>query len=509
MDAREREEAQQIQEGVFDEDVMIVDIDGDEIVSIVSHMEVDDVVPSVYIERNAPRSALTPRFTLKQRRRQGLLTGVIVLVAFAILLGSSASTQSFLLHAVWSFLPTPPPTLAPGDDQFYVVGTPHNGKLFLDGKEVSRVPSLLDTPLRLTRGQHTLRWQAPPFQARQCSVSVPVDLHNDSCRGALSRFPAPKTQTLIWYLHLVAPFPSLAKLPNEERKALVADIQDNLNALSLTQDMKPGEVYATSSPSSPIATAKVALKARLHFALDLDPNSAAPCIDQRVLCTIRKGQDCHLLCDVSEIVESSGIGSYPLDQWMVYAVVRPLWDYTTSDGTVIARDQPDSTFSMVATTSDQIGGGFAHLLSTSLFMQGNRFLATIDFSDLNTFIARGKANWLDTIESNTPVASVCAAQSDETETFPSFIRILQEQQYLQLVWRFGVTRLGCLGETTLPHSPALQAYVLHRFGIDYAVNDAAHKQWPNLPVVSDTLQPEIQMFIRQLHPESGDPSIPS
>jgi hypothetical protein len=149
-------------------------------------------------------------------------------------------------------------------------------------------------------------------------------------------------------------------------------------------------------------------------------------------------------------------------------MVRPLWQFTTLDGRVIAHDEAD----------------------TFIAEQGNDY-----FMMLNTV-------WENPGWSISPPSAnlqslfgdpVCDSAENDTQVLQ--IEALNSEMQIQV--QYPVPRTdpgaGCLvmitrqpaPSSSLTPSPSSQvAYYLHRFGVLLAVNNLAHQLWPFLPVAN-------------------------
>jgi len=156
--------------------------------------------------------------------------------------------------------------------------------------------------------------------------------------------------------------------------------------------------------------------------------------------------------------------------WNFIVAVRPLWQFTTLDGQVIAHDQADSF----------IAG------------RGNEYLVM-----LNT--VWGNPGWSilpPFSNSQLPFGDpVCDSAANDTQTMQ--IEALNNSGMQIQVQYPSVPRAdlgaGCLvtitqqpaSSSSLTPPPSSQvAYFLHRFGVLLAVNNLAHRLWPFLPVAN-------------------------
>src|SRR5258708_6911989 len=406
-----------------------------------------------------PGVLLEPRLSLRQRRRQLIITGSIVVLAVLLILGSSASVRDLVSGIFIRPTPTPLPMIAPGSDLFYVQGNPTWGHLFIDGHVVAHLPRIsIDQPLRLSRGRHVLLWRADPFLSLSCTVSVPARYATDTCSYHESvQLDAGLSAWIITFSV------SLASLPAEQHAALVQAVQAALDAQQSSATVQPGELYALSPnnpecrpvPGEPLcsATARQQLKATLSFQLDANEASDETCIDPEPSCTFSH-QNCHLFCPGFE-------SSSAVPEWDVLAPVRSLWKFATLDGRVLARDIPD------------IPGDYAtgQVIGESLVPLG------ITWDSLGWHVT---VSYDASAQNSGFFDPVCAAAQDEVQSFEP-PAVAGEPVYLQ--WQFvpgpvptaGSVALGAPKEnafttatSTTSHSQL--AYCLHLFGVNLAAS---------------------------------------
>jgi hypothetical protein len=215
------------------------------------------------------------------------------------------------------------------------------------------------------------------------------------------------------------------------------------------------------------------LKATIHFQLDTDLNSTATCIGPGIVpgqaCEL-DGQSCFSFCNLS----SYGLSFVSPNSWNVYAVMRATWDYSSLNGQIVARNQPD------ANTNIQ-----------------TEYLIPL-------FITWNGTNWH--ITSGDPSCVVAQAWIQENSNLGT---VTINNQAQQINWQYisGATPAeGCLLETTLGNSFPSQTtsnsqtvYCLYQFGILLAANDLAHQYWPNLLMADAYEQNSIQHLLSQEH----------
>jgi hypothetical protein len=400
----------------------------------------------------------SPRFSLKQRRLQLAVTVGSVLLSVILILGSYEPARTTAL----SVLVHPSPTLAPDIDLFYFDTNPSWGHLFIDGRHVPRLPPIGDTPLKLAHGHHMVTWLVDPFQPQRCVLSVPPQLGGDTCQiGPTIQTASGIEAALIMFST------SLPMLPEDQHGALILAIQTALDAQKSTEIVQQGEVYAIEANAQHVATARQPLRATLRFQLDTDVTSRAFCTNNpekpsniERSCVLNQ-QDCRLLCSTAEVFQPA------IAEWSVFGVVDFSWDYTTADGRYVVGNQPDAVDSAVR---DE------HLIPIHITWDGKTWHVITSFND-------------STIAESVPTDPTCFPAQDDLEVYKTVVSALPPGAGINTEYFSGPMHAeGCVVMITLQLNPAstplsLQpvAYCLHRFGVFIAVNDVAHKYWPNMP----------------------------
>ncbi|HZR44750.1 MAG TPA: hypothetical protein VFB12_31855 [Ktedonobacteraceae bacterium] len=427
------------------------------------------------------RSLLVPRFTKQQRRIQLATTLSIVALALIVLLGSYAPTRNLVSTVLQSPQPAHTPIQSNGQDLFYFKGSPSWGRLFIDGKVISHLPDpRRENPLQMPRGLHTALWSAAPFSPQLCTFSVPPNMQHDTCSYTSAHIPTIGSTDTARQINLLA---SLTILPQAQRSALTASVQRALDTLSSSETVQPGEPYAVASQKAPVAIAQEPLRAKLHFILDSNVSLRVTCmgifeLDQPGC--FNDTQDCHPFCDATPYFETAY--SATAKEWDVFIVARAAWDYALENGTVIARDQPDSTiaqgFSYAGIT------GYEHMIPARIIWDGKHWQSTI--------LSREAQRVFDNSGNQNPV---CASTWDEMQINQQLNQLGSGGQ--QIDWRYSSgaqNATGCLAVGVLPGTAAQSSWAqcLHRFGVMLAANDVAHKAWPQLPVADAATRSLVQ-----------------
>ncbi len=426
----------------------------------------------------APDSSLRPRLA-RHRRIAGLVVtaGVVVLAAL-IILGSTASVRTFVIDHLVPPPATATPVLGPGADLFYIQGDPLWGHALIDGHALARLPIIgVDPPLRLSRGQHVVTWQAPPFLPLTCVVSVPADFATDTCDDSgTARVGSELFAAIITFSE------SLDTLSSTQRAALIRAVQQGLDTQQSSDIVRPGELYvfstACGNESTPVPacyrTAKQPLRAVLSFHLDTDAAANAPCNSPQTPCAF-SFQNCHLFCP-GAATRAPFSPAPQVKAWDVAAPVRPAWNFTTLDGRVVAQNQSDNTLWDYATGNPV-----------------DEYLIELQI----TWDSRG---WHVVIPSLAETsASIFGAPKITCAAAQNEVGFLGDAKYnntfISPQWNFvpdPTLATGCLvvtnlaesaGTPTSASSPSSEvAICLHRFGVLLAANALAHRLWPYLPL---------------------------
>ncbi|MEO8970646.1 MAG: hypothetical protein ABI406_03490 [Ktedonobacteraceae bacterium] len=377
---------------------------------------------------------------------------------------------------------TPTATVTTGDNLFYIQASP-TGTVSIDGRPVPQLPAIgSGSPIRLSRGEHKIAWQASPFPQLSCIVNVPSSIVNEHCN-----YESPIALNNGTNARLISFVGNLSYLPNNQRTMLIHSIQSTLDMLQSTTTVQPGDPYfdARSTQSDSLDTATQPLKATLSFHLDTNINSPESCYDYRqTICTVN-GESCLQLCTIPDPSTSSATTQ---SAWNILALYYPTWSYTTLSG------------------------------QSALPAQHDPFVypANIPGSDYTIFmhIAWNGSSWHVSILSHTPPASnitlpdiitqlpaaidpSCASIDDgisyQLET------IQGQQQTENVTWTFypAPDRVdGCLGVVKPDGQPnASPAYLLYRFGAVLAVNTLAHSYFPSEPITDANAQSIAQQII--------------
>ncbi len=393
------------------------------------------------------------------------IAGIPLLVAL-IALGSFTAVH---LVTDRQQLTTPTPTLAAGSNLFYIETSPAWGSISIDGRMLSHLPDRQsDKPLMLLAGLHQVVWHADPFPLQQCVLIVPVDVMETHCLSG-NTTPVPGHPGLKVFLLTFAA--STLMLTEAQRASLFQAAQTTLNSVQSTETVQPGEQYVDLQASHFIATATQPLRATLRFQLDTNAGSMAPCQSEFTnlfnVCAVQ-GQDCHLFCGGGEGPPVL-LAAKQRISWFVFAALRFTWEYSTLSGQVVARGQLDSPDN----------SGAEYLVTLSLAWDGSSWNVRVP-----SLLA----------------GPTCAAASASIRQNMDFQSEGPNSNML-IQWEFASgsnNAVGCLAEafplsaflsTPAPtFNPKPLAFCVYRFGIFLAVDNAAHRYWPSLPLADASEQ---------------------
>jgi len=423
------------------------------------------------------RSVPLPRFSPRQRRLQLTGTTAMVVLAILIILGSTAPVRELAGGALSGLTPPPLPTFVPGTDLFYIQAGPSWGHLSIDGRAVSHLPAPgVDSPLRLSRGRHTLVWRAYPFSTQRCTLTVPAHPHADTCHYEQARGPV-----IPAYASIIIFSESLNTLSTSERAALIQATRQALERKQYSEIVQPGEFYALASGGSGskhdpckvqaqlflcYVMAEQPVRARLSFPLDLDTSPNSPCSMART-CRF-EDQDCRLFCDVPLMLSQT---SPPAAQvWKVIVVVRSFWQYETLDGQMMASHEADTFM-----------GGLEneHFVPLLISRDGSGW-------QVSPLFLNPQALFGDPVCDSALVDAQIVTDAFMIKHVPISIayRSVAGPNLADGCVVVMTPQPGPDMTPTSPASPPQVAYCLHRFGVLLAANDVAHHQWPYLPVAN-------------------------
>ncbi len=416
----------------------------------------------------------------RSKVRLGFTIG-LWLALLLIIIAIFSPLRDMALNRIFPPAITPTATVTAGDNLFYIQAAP-TGLVTIDGHAISQLPAVgTGIPIRLSRGEHKIAWDASPFPPLSCVVNVPSSILNEQCTYESSiSYDNGENARLISFVG------NLSNLPNNQRSMLTRSIQSALDALQSTTIVQPGEPYynVQSSHSNSLDIATQPLRATLSFHLDTNINSPYGCYNfNQTVCAVN-GQSCLQICTIPSPTASPGTAQ---TSWNILALYYPVWHYTTLAGQSALPDQHDPFV----------------------------YPPSIPGSDYSIYmhIAWNGSSWHTAILSHTPAASNVnllyrdqlpaaidpACASIEDGIAGNFTELPGKQQAENVDWTFytASNRVdGCLGVVKPDGQPnAPPAYFLYRFGAVLAVNSLAHSYFPSQPVAGATAQAIAQQII--------------
>lgn len=427
-----------------------------------------------------------------------VIIGVIVLIV-VIIGGGFLAVRAFGSGLLTSAA-TPTPTLPPGSNLFYITTDPAWGQISIDGKSIHNLPAIGSTPLTLSSGGHTIVWNSPPFSPQTCAIYVPAQQTTSGVCSTNDMQPIKSGKDTGLQATVISFTAAISQLSAAQHRNLINTTQAFLDTLQDTDTVQPGEQFVDLNVPHNIATATQTLKATLHFHLDTNTNSTAPCI--AITGPIGgfcqgTGGSCYSLCGGEEI---QGLFVSGKPAWDIYGVVQMTWDYSTLDGQVIASDQPD-----VPDSSKP-----EYLVPFYVTFSSSEWHITDQFPHTKSSI------FPTTPPSCLPLQTLILGNGTESSNFGipanGLTSVKVNGQVQTLYWTQYTTgnnaAAGCLAtvsqtpsnpNSATPVANASSAYCLYRFGVLLTVNPAARRYWPNLPTADAYEQGIAQNIARQNH----------
>ena len=361
--------------------------------------------------------------------------------------------------------PVPTSQAVVSEDSFYLDVSMPWTQVFVDGQLI-RLPHInVDPPLKLKPGTHIIIWDAQPFLAQSCRVSVPFSI-NDTCRFAAAELDQQSQDhnAQVLLLHN-----SLFTLSIQQQTALVSTIHQAFATYSAIQPVKPGDIYA--GPNG-LVSATQPLQAALHFQFNYQATANLPY-------TVG-GEVCQQLCIVPwQYLQSSYLASPDARAWLAMAFISSSWSYTTPNGHVIAHDIP---IDFAAAGDDE----YPVLLRIEWNASGWQVQPLIGSAQVPPIlVSKGGPH-----DPATPADKIRLA---DNPTCVAARDLLSGIIYSDVAVRFisgPNPAAGCLavvignGLTTPTASPPSVAYFFEHLGALLAVNPAAQKLLPHIPVPS-------------------------
>lgn len=245
-----------------------------------------------------------------------LATALLVIATLTGLFARSTSDPRGALGTLLRLAtPTPDATFVPGANVIFVSNGAPWGTLSIDGR---RMPSLAlaGASIHVTRGTHHLVYQARYFPTLRCVFSAPR-VASDTC-------PLDTSEDMLQFLldqglaRVINLGSTGATLQDDQRAALIQQINAQLVAESASAPIAPGERYLDSQGR--LVTATSPLTFRMTLALD---GSEIPG---------QEGSTCYQLCP-----NPSFTSSQPPDpaQWTVRVTLDATWAITDAGGKLL------------------------------------------------------------------------------------------------------------------------------------------------------------------------------
>ncbi len=421
-------------------------------------------------------------------------TTALFLVIILLLIAIFSPVRDIVINRLSTTAPTATPTIAPGGNQFYISADP-GGTVTIDGQAITHLPTPENgqAPLTLSRGQHKIVWQAPPFQTLTCIVSVPPQIGEPCNYESTGNYSNDSSARVVSF------DASMSNLSDTQQAALKYAIQQTLTSLQSSDTLEAGEqyVYAQPSGSTTVQTATQPLHATLSLHLDANPNSHNSCTPNGDFCTL-SSQSCLQICSNGGTTSSNGTF-----MWNIVALYYPTWTYTTLNGQMIAQNQPDTSSPLV---------GVDHSIDLEVTWDGKAWKVNFPHYSNTLFQATGNPQFtLPTYLHPNMLPPACASLNSfintptSYSTFATPFGTTQGNNPQAVSWGFVVgsnEAAGCLGvvvpapNTTATPTDFKQppAYFLYRNGVLLAANALAHSEFPSVPL-ADTYEQSIAQQI--------------
>jgi hypothetical protein len=407
------------------------------------------------------------------------------LVIILLLIAIFSPVRDVVINRFLTSAPTPTPTIVAGGNQFYIQANPQ-GIVTIDGHTVTNLPDPNNNqpPLTLSRGEHKIEWQSPPFLPLTCIVSVPPILNEPCNYESIGNYSNDSSARVISFTA------SITNLPNDQQTALKQAIQVMLNSLQSTDTLSSGEqyVYKQSAGGTIVKTAPQPLNATLSLHLDTNPNSSNSCTTNGDLCSL-SGQNCLQICSDGGKTSSKGVFT-----WNIIALYYATWTYTTQSGQVVVQNQPDTNYTTV---------GVDHSIDLEATWNGKEWnvsLPTYNASSailpITTPIACASIHSL--VGSSTNYGSGASAFTATQGSNPRAVDWSYFADSNEAQGCLGVVILSQDATATPTNSKQPHAYFLYRFGVLLAANALAHNEFPSVPL-ADAYEQSIAQQIAAHH----------
>jgi hypothetical protein len=404
------------------------------------------------------------------RRVRGYAVAVLVVLVCAGLLLSLPGTRQALRQALVRPTPTATVPLAPGGNLIYFDQTAPWGRLTIDGRPV--VPQFGQTS-SLSRGHHSLTYEAAPWPALRCQLSVP-EQQDDTCpvQASIQYGNAPLARVV----DLGA---TADRLPGVQQAALTSAVVRALQADVETTAVPPGDHYRGADGR--IAVATLPLQASLELTLNTDATRAA----SNTL--VAAPGPCVSLCS------PPGFGGGAAAWWGVWAHVIAHWHFVAADGTSIdpgTSADVDAAYPVgAAWAASELGaGGGSWSVTLHAYADSVADHGYVCFPAFQQAFPNGA-----------PPLPSTSGFSEEGHPGPS------EVEGCVLIVSPGSNGGEPLAPNTTPNAtaptptptplPADAAIFIARFGMVLAGNAAAHTAQPQLPIASAHEQLLAQQWI--------------
>lgn len=422
----------------------------------------DDELPQCEPLQSGPPTSSSAR--RRRGTRAAIVSGFLALAVILVILINPTAKSS--LYTVFRFpTPVPSPTPLPGGDLVYLMRGAPWGTVTVDGKQpdYSRLGMAMAW-VKLTHGRHTLDVTQPPFRTVHCTVSYPaatsdncplITPSNDPNDPNWTPFSGPADgQSLPPGSRFVDLGARFSLLPKDAQDALVAAVNAQVNVSGTPLTLQPGDHYLRDDGTA--AVAMTTLQATFIPTL-LTPANTVTSDDP----------SCVSFCDITGASLDGG------GTWNMMVAEVGSWHVATLGGQTLTESAP-------MFVSNPIYQG---LPPTMQFTISVLWTGTWQVSLQNGY----GSSWNPVCQaaqmmlSNSMGANQSNFQSWNTQ--PG--RTPEE----------GCAMSVQFGDQNQNQNQSDPAYVLYRLGSLLAVNDAAHRLFPDLPLASANERAQAQRLL--------------
>ena len=283
-----------------------------------------------------PRIIFAPvRHKSPGRSRRMLPSVAAALIASALVLTLIVNR----LGATNDVAPSPLPTLARTENTVMFVNAVPWGRLQINGRIVHvTADSIQPALLYLPSTSNTITYTAAPFPTLHCVISVPESPHDTCPYAPVAAITIPSNGESTFRPPIIDLQATPKRLPKTSLDALIAATQQQLNTLTSSTQVLPGDHYLTANGKNAAATQPltVSLSYQMPTLSEIAQVGYAGCA---YICPGSQGPP---------MGDSTAKG--PGVHWTLFPVVR--WQYTSAHGQTVSVHQGPSYMAPVDITAN-------------------------------------------------------------------------------------------------------------------------------------------------------------